>query len=168
MAAATHSSFSVATTAFYTRTLKSQKPFNLSLKTSNFKPISFRSTYPTLSLSRLRILESKAVWPKRLYPLLATPDGDHEISSEVELGDSNEGATIDIKLPRRSLLVRFTCNECGGRTQRLINRLAYERGLVYVQCAGCEQYHKLADNLGLVIEYDLEEEISAESNTDQV
>lgn len=29
--------------------------------------------------------------------------------------------------------MQFTCNECGERTQRLINRLAYERGLVYVQ-----------------------------------
>lgn len=44
-----------------------------------------------------------------------------------------QDATIDIKLPRRSLLVQFTCDGCGERTQRLINRLAYERGLVYVQ-----------------------------------
>ncbi|GMN38853.1 hypothetical protein TIFTF001_008080 [Ficus carica] len=42
-------------------------------------------------------------------------------------------ATIDIKLPRRSLLVQFTCDLCGERTQRLVNRLAYERGLIYVQ-----------------------------------
>lgn len=44
-----------------------------------------------------------------------------------------QDTTIDIKLPRRSLLVQFTCNECGERTQRFINRLAYERGLVFVQ-----------------------------------
>lgn len=42
-------------------------------------------------------------------------------------------ATIDIQLPRRSLLVKFTCNLCGERTDRLVNRLAYERGLIYVQ-----------------------------------
>jgi hypothetical protein len=42
-------------------------------------------------------------------------------------------ATIDIKLPRRSLLVQFTCNACGERTKRLINRVAYERGTVFLQ-----------------------------------
>ena len=42
-------------------------------------------------------------------------------------------ATVDIKLPRRSLLVQFTCNACGERTQRLINRVAYERGTVFLQ-----------------------------------
>ena len=44
-----------------------------------------------------------------------------------------QDATIDIKLPRRSLLVQFTCDLCGERTNRLVNRLAYERGLIYVQ-----------------------------------
>ncbi|CAL4962743.1 unnamed protein product [Urochloa decumbens] len=67
-------------------------------------------------------------------------------------------ATVDIKLPRRSLLVQFTCNACGERTQRLINRVAYERGTVFLQCAGCQVYHKFVDNLGLVVEYDLREE----------
>jgi hypothetical protein len=42
-------------------------------------------------------------------------------------------ATVDIKLPRRSLLVQFTCNACGERTQRLINRVAYERGTIFLQ-----------------------------------
>ncbi|EPS62111.1 hypothetical protein M569_12682, partial [Genlisea aurea] len=66
--------------------------------------------------------------------------------------------TVDLKFPRRNLLVSFTCNACGARSQRLINRLAYERGLVYVQCSGCSRYHKLVDNLGLVVEYELHDE----------
>lgn len=64
--------------------------------------------------------------------------------------------------------MQFTCDACGERTERLINRLAFERGTVFVQCAGCLQHHKLVDNLGLVVEYDLRENISADSNTDQV
>ncbi|XP_066374017.1 uncharacterized protein [Miscanthus floridulus] len=67
-------------------------------------------------------------------------------------------ATIDIKLPRRSLLVQFICNACGERTKRLINRVAYERGTIFLKCAGCQVYHKFVDNLGLVVEYDLREE----------
>ncbi|PWZ32635.1 Iron-sulfur cluster co-chaperone protein HscB, mitochondrial [Zea mays] len=73
-------------------------------------------------------------------------------------GAGTAEAAIDIKLPRRSLLVQFTCNACGERTKRLINRVAYERGTVFLQCAGCQVYHKFVDNLGLVVEYDLREE----------
>lgn len=35
------------------------------------------------------------------------------------------------------------------------------------QCAGCLQHHKLVDNLGLVVEYDLRE-TNVNSSTDQV
>ncbi|XP_073024470.1 uncharacterized protein [Primulina eburnea] len=75
--------------------------------------------------------------------------------------NGQEEASINLNLPRRSLLVTFSCNACGARSQRLINRLAYERGLVYVQCSGCSQYHKLVDNLGLVVEHNLQEEVTA-------
>ena len=44
-----------------------------------------------------------------------------------------QDAAFDIKLPRRSLLVKFTCNLCGSRSEKLVNRLAYERGTVFVQ-----------------------------------
>ncbi|XP_047966498.1 uncharacterized protein LOC125210909 isoform X1 [Salvia hispanica] len=97
-------------------------------------------------------------------------DGNGEYN-ELEQSSSMEcqqEGVIDLKLPRRRLLVTFTCDACGVRSQRLINRLAYERGLVYVQCSGCSQYHKLVDNLGLVIEYNLEEEIDLDAKTDQV
>lgn len=43
-----------------------------------------------------------------------------------------------------------------------MNKLAYERGLIFVQCAGCLRHHKLVDNLGLVVDYDLREEIEME------
>ncbi|KAG9450033.1 hypothetical protein H6P81_009998 [Aristolochia fimbriata] len=79
---------------------------------------------------------------------------------------SNLEATVDLKFPRRSLLVQFTCNACGERSQRLINRLAYERGTVFVQCAGCLQHHKLVDNLSLVVEYDLMEDEGSDENMD--
>ncbi|XP_015076915.1 uncharacterized protein C24H6.02c [Solanum pennellii] len=81
--------------------------------------------------------------------------------------DSSKEAVFDMKLPRRSLLATFTCNACGARSQRLINRLAYERGTVFIQCSGCSQYHKLVDNLGLVVEYNFKEEISMDPDADQ-
>lgn len=46
----------------------------------------------------------------------------------------NQEATAGkIRLPRRNLLVEFTCNSCGERTQRIINRVAYDRGTVFLQ-----------------------------------
>lgn len=40
---------------------------------------------------------------------------------------------FDLELPRRSLLLEFTCNVCTARTQRMINPNALRRGTVYVQ-----------------------------------
>jgi mitochondrial protein import protein ZIM17 len=43
----------------------------------------------------------------------------------------------------------------GSRSSRLINPHAYEKGAVFVQCRGCEVWHMLVDNQGIVEEYDL-------------
>ncbi|WOL18898.1 hypothetical protein Cni_G27695 [Canna indica] len=51
--------------------------------------------------------------------------------------------------PRRRMRVAFTCNVCGQRTTRAINPHAYTDGTVFVQCCGCNVFHKLVDNLNL-------------------
>ncbi|XP_009418558.2 uncharacterized protein LOC103998726 [Musa acuminata AAA Group] len=51
--------------------------------------------------------------------------------------------------PRRRMRVAFTCNICGQRTTRAINPHAYTDGTVFVQCCGCNVFHKLVDNLNL-------------------
>ncbi|KAK7270162.1 hypothetical protein RIF29_23107 [Crotalaria pallida] len=53
------------------------------------------------------------------------------------------------KSPRRRMLVAFTCTICGQRTTRAINPHAYSDGTVFVQCCGCNAYHKLVDHLNL-------------------
>ncbi|KAK1613239.1 hypothetical protein QYE76_036912 [Lolium multiflorum] len=53
------------------------------------------------------------------------------------------------KSPRRRMRVSFTCNVCGQRTTRAINPHAYTDGTVFVQCCGCNIFHKLVDNLNL-------------------
>lgn len=53
------------------------------------------------------------------------------------------------KSPRRRIAVEFTCNKCGERTTRAINPHAYKEGTVFVQCKGCDVFHKLVDNLNL-------------------
>ena len=40
----------------------------------------------------------------------------------------------------------------GGRTERLVNPIAWERGMVIVQCEHCKAWHKVADAANLVEE----------------
>ncbi|TKY50724.1 hypothetical protein E2542_SST22228 [Spatholobus suberectus] len=74
------------------------------------------------------------------------------------VGKDNESGTGNIstfpwslftKSPRRRMLVAFTCTICGQRTTRAINPHAYTDGTVFVQCCGCNAYHKLVDHLNL-------------------
>lgn len=53
------------------------------------------------------------------------------------------------KSARRRMRVAFTCNVCGQRTTRAINPHAYTDGTVFVQCCGCNVFHKLVDHLNL-------------------
>ena len=45
---------------------------------------------------------------------------------------------------RRTRLVTFTCNKCGGRTTRAVNPIAWDKGLVMGQCGECKVWHVLS------------------------
>ncbi|CAI7808693.1 unnamed protein product [Closterium sp. NIES-53] len=61
------------------------------------------------------------------------------------------GSVLDLDpSQRRTVQVTFTCGVCGARTSRLANPLALKKGTVFVQCGGCEKFHRLVDNLGLI------------------
>lgn len=89
---------------------------------------------------------------RRDQPVVAAASENSESGSDdggvyrVDLNDL-EGAS------RRSLLVSFTCNACGGRSERLVNPLAWQKGMVIVQCEQCKAWHKIADSQGMVEEY---------------
>ncbi|KAL2347459.1 hypothetical protein Fmac_001459 [Flemingia macrophylla] len=131
----------------------------------------FKFNPPSITLSRSRFSCAVVVPPKlvrRVFRVRGLVGDDSVTGPEPESPNSEAGASIDLKLPRRSLLVEFTCDLCGERTKRFVNRLAYERGAVFVQCAGCLRHHKLVDNLGLITEYNFWDNISIDSETDQV
>ncbi|KAJ1284203.1 hypothetical protein BS78_03G187300 [Paspalum vaginatum] len=106
-------------------------PFSASLRSlssSRSPPPSrvslFASSKPRTPAPRFRV-------SYRPRGLVVSACSSGEVSSDA--APSPTEATIDLKLPRRSLLVQFTCNACGERTKRLINRVAYERGTVFLQ-----------------------------------
>lgn len=53
------------------------------------------------------------------------------------------------KVEVKQLQLSFTCKKCNTRNfNRMISKLAYEKGVVIVRCDGCKNNHLIADNLG--------------------
>lgn len=47
----------------------------------------------------------------------------------------------------RQLFMQFTCNQCEGVSQYMINKNAYDDGIVICTCQKCNVRHLIADNL---------------------
>lgn len=64
--------------------------------------------------------------------------------------DETTSADSSQKLGKLSpqLGIVYTCKVCGHRNSHSFSKTSYEKGVVIVQCAGCENNHLIADNLG--------------------
>ncbi|KAD2804822.1 hypothetical protein R6Q59_001712 [Mikania micrantha] len=59
-------------------------------------------------------------------------------------------AKSELKIsPRHDLAMMFTCKVCETRSVKTISRESYEKGVVVVRCGGCNNYHLIADHLGI-------------------
>ncbi|KAI3517230.1 hypothetical protein L1887_16443 [Cichorium endivia] len=59
-------------------------------------------------------------------------------------------AKSELKIsPRHDLAMMYTCKVCETRSVKTISRESYEKGVVVVRCSGCDNYHLIADHLGI-------------------
>ncbi|MCD7472615.1 hypothetical protein HAX54_013896 [Datura stramonium] len=85
--------------------------------------------------TRSSIIYGKRRASERLFrfPIISCVVEDSSETHSESVSSSGSSDSSKEELPRRSLLATFTCNACVLRSQRLINRLAYERGTVFIQ-----------------------------------
>lgn len=61
---------------------------------------------------------------------------------------SSTAASMKIS-PRHDLAMIFTCKVCNTRSMKTCSRESYEKGVVVVRCANCNNLHLIADRLGM-------------------
>ncbi|EFJ47616.1 hypothetical protein VOLCADRAFT_91932 [Volvox carteri f. nagariensis] len=89
--------------------------------------------------SRQRGTDSSSPWRAADLRIEAK---EEDGTSNIDYDEENKVVRIPLSAlgpegQRRTKLVLFTCNKCGGRTARLVNPIAWDKGAVFGQCAKC-------------------------------
>ena len=62
----------------------------------------------------------------------------------------------------------YTCNVCSTRSSKKISKLSYHKGCVIIKCPSCNNYHLIADHLGVMGEkgWNIEDYLKSTDSTD--
>lgn len=71
----------------------------------------------------------------------------YQISSFSTDKSSGNGVPLG-KIESGKFLIAFTCKKCNTRNTKTISKIAYNKGVVIIECDGCKNNHLIADNLG--------------------
>lgn len=81
-------------------------------------------------------------------PIIREPNSI-EVLRHVRLTHEDGGNRREFGKLEGKMRLSFTCKKCKTRTtNKLISKLAYNKGVVIVRCDGCNNNHLIADNLG--------------------
>ncbi|KAJ7233092.1 DNL zinc finger-domain-containing protein [Mycena rebaudengoi] len=82
------------------------------------------------------------------YSTAPSVSAPNSASSHTATTTTTSQALPDALEPRLSMTFTCTAGDCTRRSTHEFSKRAYEKGLVLVQCPGCENRHLIADHLG--------------------
>lgn len=74
--------------------------------------------------------------------------GDLQVGPQGHEEGPAAAAPVAKRTSAADMCVAFTCSKCDTRAAKAFSRQSYERGVVIVECPGCQARHLIADNLG--------------------
>ncbi|KAH9893225.1 DNL zinc finger-domain-containing protein [Cubamyces lactineus] len=96
-----------------------------------------------------RSISSSSHWRKdESNPSSPRQEGEDANAEPTSTAESHTQLSFQMPEPRLSLTFTCTVEACHTRSTHQFTRRSYERGIVIVQCPGCQNRHLIADHLG--------------------
>ncbi|KAI0741985.1 DNL zinc finger-domain-containing protein [Daedaleopsis nitida] len=125
------------------------RPYCSSAIPTSRPPLHFhsRTAHGLLSRSDIRAFSSCST---KLHDRAASQPGTPTPSSETPAAspDSQTNIQLETSEPRLSLTFTCTVEACHTRSTHEFTKRSYTKGIVIVQCPGCNNRHLIADHLG--------------------
>ncbi|KAL2720159.1 hypothetical protein V1478_010425 [Vespula squamosa] len=71
----------------------------------------------------------------------------NDLNKSTNENDKEENKKVLAKIEAKLQLI-FICKKCNTQNNKIISKLAYQKGVVIIRCDGCKNNHLIADNLG--------------------
>lgn len=102
------------------------------------------SIYRTLGRNAFRLVyQSRHLVQRQQFNFLVFQN----IETKFHRAFCDRGASLGKVDEATKMYLQFTCKVCQERNSYIISKLAYQKGVVIVECQKCKNNHLIADNL---------------------